>query len=344
MSFFLAFLSAPTLAQTAARYRPDLAAILAQHFCNQKVDTSHPSKLWRYEFYDFDLLTYHIQAQTEQRLSSRQVQKAAFHLAARNRHAGYAFAVCSERAAWIATTPSPNKTLNRTTEALQISLDSMKQRCRSLTIDHASNHSSKIRRILQHQLQGDNSTSLQINHHLLSSGFLSLTCLPKQQELGPLTWAMFPIQYQFSERADPPQTLPEILSWINQQRQQDGLLPVEASQTLLHQAAASLSRHNQSVHHFRPQLKKIRDHLQSQQIRLIGENRVRAGEPALLSWLLWNSPRHRSLLLNRKATHIGMHLQQLGDEQLLVILLAELKHADKPAPLARSSQSSEQRW
>jgi len=345
------FIISMTIALPAFSYQPpqlrlDLTQKLSLFLCEQDPTKVLPSQLWQQGVFDFDMTSYQIQAESGQWLSQSRVQKAAQTFAQQNHHGGYAFALCSQQKAWIITAPSQIPPVRRSEQAILFSLDAARLSCRSLAIDHASQHTSQVRRILQHSLGKKSEHSkypntsgpwLQINHHLLSTGFLTLTCLPKQSNLGPITWTMLPIfnkhQRLTEARKYPNSAEPKlILQWINQQRQEAGLASLQSNSPQLYQAAAALSQHNLTVHHQRPHLRKIRDHLAPQGFRLIGENRVRAGSPSLLAWLLWNSPRHRSLLLNPKATHIGINIRHIDQEKLLVLVLGEQTDTNKKLP------------
>jgi hypothetical protein len=90
-----------------------------------------------------------------------------------------------------------------------------------------------------------------------------------------------------------------------------------------------------SLSHDRLLLKKTAALLEdTAKLRLIGEDRVKGKDAHAMAWLWWNSPRHRSLILNTEATAAGLAARGLGEEQLAVLAVATT------APLKTAKGSS----
>jgi uncharacterized protein YkwD len=142
--------------------------------------------------------------------------------------------------------------------------------------------------------------------------------------MGPVLWYLTPL-------FGGPQTLPpesEALShgelsrslalWINKIRYKEGLKALHFDRDL--EIFAGFLAKNGSLMHDRYQLKSIFHKMKDSHVSPLGEDRVRAPDALTMAWLLWNSPRHRGLLLSPEATAIGVGSRTLGAESLAVIL------------------------
>ncbi|MEY4631096.1 MAG: hypothetical protein RIQ81_1216 [Pseudomonadota bacterium] len=106
--------------------------------------------------------------------------------------------------------------------------------------------------------------------------------------------------------------------WINHLRAIEKLPPVEP---VTFKGAPNLTR-NATALHDRKQLAKIADLAKKQHgLTLSGEDRVMAKTRDDAMWLLWNSPRHRDLLLAPEATQIMVQASQNNEHGLLITSL-----------------------
>ena len=83
--------------------------------------------------------------------------------------------------------------------------------------------------------------------------------------------------------------------------------------------AAGVLAIQKNITHDRSLLKKVGEDLKAKKTKLLGENRVAAPTTERLAWLLWNSPSHRSLLLHKNASVIGIHESIAQGERFAVI-------------------------
>ena len=87
-------------------------------------------------------------------------------------------------------------------------------------------------------------------------------------------------------------------------------------------AQAELLSIDTSVAHDRLLLKRVAAGLGSHDLHFVGEDRARAADLSRVAWLLWNSPRHRALLLDKSATHAGIAIKEVRGEMLAVVVAA----------------------
>ena len=149
-------------------------------------------------------------------------------------------------------------------------------------------------------------------------GSVSLTCLRRDAPAaGPVLLALWPftghlgptkgVDALFTYRPESPancQTMTSkcLLAWINGIRSRSVQQLVSISPDL--QALADQAVADSSIRHDRPAMAKAGRGLKA--LDLIGEDRVQGHTLEAMLDLLWFSPKHRDLLLDTKATHIGI--------------------------------------
>lgn len=121
----------------------------------------------------------------------------------------------------------------------------------------------------------------------------------------------------------------QLMSWINAVRRAESLKPVVFKNSLNDEA--SVLAIDPTLTHNRAMLRKVGDSLDAGNVRLIGEDRVKGRTAEVMAWLLWNSPRHRALLLDKSATVAGLAVKDLRDETLVVLVFGE----DQPLKTAK---------
>ena len=149
-------------------------------------------------------------------------------------------------------------------------------------------------------------------------------------QAGPELWALIPIK-NAAQAAVPRLALAskdseELIPWIQAIRKLHKLAPLQTTNPLLRRFATQLLS-DFSIRHPRPLLLQARQQLLTKHIKIIGENRVKANSLEEMAWLLWNSPSHRSLLLNKDATALGFDVAESqragGGGQHAVLVHAE---------------------
>lgn len=135
-------------------------------------------------------------------------------------------------------------------------------------------------------------------------GLVTVTCShdragsPDAARQGPELWYSVPS----GKGPAPMNPVPgSLFAWINEARKLENLHPLSPIR-LRH--APDLSKAQTSLHD-RKKLREIAALARNQQkLSLVGEDRVIARSTEDAAWLLWNSPRHRDLLLSKDARSI----------------------------------------
>ena len=145
----------------------------------------------------------------------------------------------------------------------------------------------------------------------------SVTCWPLDKELGPELWYLFPVGL------GPLPTVPSenslalgLTTWVQDIRNRHKLSRLEPIE--LHaETVAKIS--TGGLAHRRPVLKALKRDLEKRGLNLTGEDRVKGATLAEKAWLLWNSPRHRDLLLAPNARYLSV----IDRGDLTVLILAQ---------------------
>ena len=114
----------------------------------------------------------------------------------------------------------------------------------------------------------------------------------------------------------------DLLAWIKSSKGKLKLKPLSLNKNALLKASRELASVNSSVRHDRKGLIDVRKRLlEESSLVLIGENRVRSDDLGRMKWLLWYSPRHRSLLLDKDARELALFRKEQADGSRLLVLL-----------------------
>lgn len=316
----------PSLARPAIPPRPgptlrvDIIDKAGSLFCGGSPPS--PADLWAAEIFDAQLEGRQLlvvgSAAPEDLLAK--AKQRAWALAQGGAFNGYAFGVCaSGKTAWALAVPS-SEALSAETRTGRVMLPqaALEAQCVSWSIDFAG-HARGMPRILPPPGGGELDVSR------LPRGMFSVTCQPKgPQDQGPVLWFLKPVlggpDLFPPEREGLREGLPDraLALWVNRVRAREGLKPLEWSPDLSH--FADLLATDGSLKHNRAEQASVTQKLKGSPLTAVGEDRVRARDSEGMAWLLWNSPRHRGLLLRSDASAIGIGLQTLETELLAVLL------------------------
>jgi uncharacterized protein YkwD len=243
------------------------------------------------------------------------------------RYKGYTFGSCPDGSAFGVAMPAPVPMGDA-----MVPIASLNEHCRSWRADYAKATGGQPQQL---KLQ---SGKLQVPK---AAGIVALTCQPsKPRWQGPVLWHMFPTA-QLSKKTPGRKafqirrsTEESLKHWVNLIRAQESVKPLKFDRHLDKQADALAIGH--SLNHNRLLLESSARRLAEFDLKLVGENRVKGANVDEIIWLLWHSPRHRSLLLNEEATHMGIKVAQVGKKIFAVLTMG----SQKPQPLAVKSGTS----
>lgn len=288
---------------------------------------------WKNGIYDAQIEGQTLQSQEHQNIPLAKLTKASRLLADRHYHHGYSSGFCPNGKAWVVTTPGARALHKMNEKAYQLDTKEVATYCREFYLDFAPAEKGPPRKLNLPE-DFDGSQKLTITTDLLESGVISLTCLPKENHWqGPVVWYLAPVKK--GPRKFVPHTKlltaqnnlknpsSNMLQWVNAIRADEKLPPLQELPTTYTKPLKNLVA-SRSIVHDRLLLKDVQKQLKVRSATFLGENRVKGRQTTDMAWLLWNSPRHRSLLLNEKATHISTQLTPAGSEKLMVIALAKL--------------------
>ncbi len=250
---------------------------------------------------------------------------------ARVRHfAGYAAGSCPDGSGWAVALPSaePLK-VDAKTGALHLPA-SLIDACASFRVDFAPTDGFTTKQL---------GAARTVAAKDLGDGVLGVSCQPpRPRTQGPVLWFLAPVGKGPSEIVPESAafggggtTLQRLESWILAVRRAAGAQPVVFKREMNEEA--SILAINPSLNHDRELLKKVGESLDAGEIKLLGENRVKGRDPERMAWLLWNSPRHRELLLNGSATVAGLAARDDRGETLVVLVLGQ----DQPLKTAKGT-------
>jgi len=322
---FSLFMPAPLLAVVGPKIRMDLKPKFNNIVCNSHIPT-HPLDLWKLGIYEAQISGKIFKPFQNKGLQEDFIQVQARNYAGKNNHHSFAWGSCKNNSSWIASFPAGGrmKTSHRTKYA--IAKDTLDSNCKKYQADYIAALGGK--KVPLKFTQNDEN-ELVIDASKLADGVVSVSCLPKTPEWqGYTTWFLAPI------KNGPPAKAPFIdssyvfnktkinfIKWINQIRIQEKLQPLKTNDLNLEKATRSLAFSEEIVHDRRSK-EMVENLLEKSNLKIVGENRVKGRSYIELAWLLWNSPRHRDLLLSAKATHLGIHIKEVGPLKFAVFLSA----------------------
>ena len=174
---------------------------------------------------------------------------------------------------------------------------------------------------------------VRIDDGLLDNGSISITCYPQYaKNLGPELWYLLPVKAGPS--TEPPgmaalveaegNYAPAIQRWINGMRTAARLPALAEVGTMDHghDIDQDLLALNESIHHDTQHLKSVESMIRKSGGIFIGENRVKGQDLSEMAWLLWNSPRHRDLLLSARADSLVVSQINEKTGRLVVLTFA----------------------
>jgi hypothetical protein len=303
--------------------RADLRAPLSTLLCG-KDSLPTLNELWQANIFDADLQVQLIRRDDQLAVKAEDLAKLARELSVKQEAFGYAWGDCPDRkTGWIASASSPVP-LTRTGSQLSLADDAslLKSFCRDLLADHAD------------RLKGQTTALPRVgqgwNLESLGPGTVSITCMSLNPAWrGPLLLALLPVEGGPSETLASAQALdksssPEqkLVDWVNALRAEDKLPSLKhATSGPLQASVLKISLHPTIRHDLRQidsATRELKKHY-----TLLGEDRVSGGQFRDMAWLLWNSPRHRNLLLNPRADTVAINVKRRGDKLYAVLLVAQ---------------------
>ncbi|SMF45934.1 hypothetical protein SAMN06296036_1148 [Pseudobacteriovorax antillogorgiicola] len=295
-----------------------------QTFC-PKQQIPDRQAIWQADLFDTSLEIQSVSPKTNVSVSIKQLSQAAQKIATRSGHKGYAFGICPNRVAWVITTPAPQPLMETIDHSVQIKLTPLTEACRAVRIDFAATYGGDTRALYRWPQHEAISPTLTIEPKFLPPGTLSVTCKPKNKYRGPELWALYPVHNMkpvLPARNLIQESPSSLKAWVNEIRIREGLPPLSDQLDALQETGERLSQ-KMTVSHDRRLIKREKTFLKKNQIKFLGENRVQARSTNDMAWLLWNSPRHRSLLMSPRATHFSLATQTTPQKSLAVLVFAK---------------------
>jgi hypothetical protein len=335
LCFGLLALSEPAFNQIQPRsqfshFRTDLEAKLSKLICNSSMTFDSFQELWKISVYDTELKLNQIDPKSlKQAIHAEKLRRAADLLAKKRHHRGHAFGVCPEGKAWIVTTPAPRAIERGSGSQIVLDLSMIPHFCREISFDHGGRDPFPVKNILRLNFKRSRNSERLVNLNLkfLSPGTVSVSCLPNDSRLGPISWFLLPVKDESSFRtphllAGELKTLEDFYAWMNRLRKA-AKKPSLAKNPVLDEAAKTLGLHNSTVRHKRQDLLRIKNEIKQKNLEFLGENRAIGKTLSEVAWLIWHSPRHRLHLLHSKATEVGFHLSHQRNQYLLISVIAK---------------------
>jgi hypothetical protein len=275
---------------------------------------------WQAGVYDAQVEGRFLEPVAGRPVTSADAARKARTLADAKRYGSYASGTCANGAAWALAFPSPTGLAKADAKGRLRLPAALDDACKSVRADFAAAASGQTKAL---SIAGN-----AVSVAGLGDGTLAVTCQPRAPRWqGPVLWYLAPVGA--GPAKEPPEAdalaaaapVPSTLaSWINRVRRSEGLAALESAPEL--DAFAKDLAADGSLVHDRQQLGKVADQLKARELRFLGEDRVKGPDARAMAWLLWNSPRHRALLLGKDATTLGLGLRAVGGEQLAVLVTA----------------------
>lgn len=301
--------------------RKDVAHGFGAVFCaSEAAPSALPHALWEQGITDAQIEGRALVRRLGGEAGARVAERKARSLARMRRYLGYAHGTCPDGRAWAIALPAPAP-LVRQGDELVLPQAALREACESWRVDFARNAGGGAERL--HAAAG------KVSLKGLGDGIVSVTCQAHAPGWrGPVEWHMSPVGK--APAALPPEAEAlevgksadeSLIAWVNRIRAAGKLPPLAPRDELTREA--DMLAIDPSLTHNRKLLRKATEALASQKLRLIGEDRVKGRDTSEMAWLLWHSPRHRALLLDRKATGIGIALRKAQGGDLAVLIVAD---------------------
>ncbi len=322
----LLFLLIPTA--FAQSFRTDLQQALQKTLCQEPQRIPDTRSLWQLGIFDTQMDAAWIKSSDDQHtLFEADVAQIASEQASSKKHQGFAYGLCGPHLAWILSSPAAAPITQWTPDGLVFNLKLLHDRCKTFDLTYAHALRGRPKQIASFPSLKEE--TLTVHPELLEPGTIGLTCHPDDKtKQGPELWTLIPIKKLKAEKvpgfsSSSASEISSLISWIQSIRQIQGLKPLKTENTLLSKFANQLVQ-DTSIRHPRALLLEQRKLLAKKQIKILGENRVKAASTEQMAWLLWYSPTHRQLLLHKSASALGFDVARLQHEKLLVLVLAKI--------------------
>lgn len=293
LALFLCFSSSAL----SAELRPDLKGY-ASYFCDEVSknlqDKSIPDAQIELAFVKTD----------------RELKSVAQEFAETNHHRGFSFGICPDGRKYVVSTPAPANVLSTHDNQFEISTAALKA-CKSYEVaviedgkPFPKTLASDVTKVARKNL-----------------AVLSVSCTPADKtDAGPELWALLMPKF---EHAPSQKSIADLLSWIDTNRRKLKLPELKRNPKL--DKTAEEAAKFKTLEHPHTLLMSKKALLKNEGLHLLGENRAISSSFTGLAELFWNSPEHRSLLLNAKADAIGYALDEVHGQKLLVLVLAQIE-------------------
>ncbi len=308
--------------------RSDLVTFMTKLVCDDQ-ETLDTRKAWEAGIYDAQVAVQSLRPKAGQSIKQDDIKKAVDVLASRNNHYGLSQGQCPNQSYWVITSPAPKPLAAPKDETITIAAEDYRNYCDNIRVDFAAAEKGQPRTILTQKSVSSTIEDLQVNTKLLPSGVISITCQPRFPAWqGPVLWYLVPVkegavaEIPESEALEHESSIIALQQWVNAVRKKEGLPPLADNHPRMQWLSEQLLK-NSTIRHNRKLLEQAKQALKKNNARLVGENRVKAQTIQQMVWLLWHSPRHRSLILSREATHFSVASQRVKQEQLAVLVFGK---------------------
>ena len=312
----LCLLTSPSKGERYPFIRSDVKPIITHHICNLKKQPT-PKDFWSKNHFDSDVSIQVIRKKSNNPHSQLDLKNFSKSLAKKNRHHGIAYGSCNNKKAWIASLPAPYP-LQFNKKILNLKKVQNSGICKKILINYASQKKGNA-----YKIKTKKSGIYRVKRQNL---MISINCVPKKPKwVGAQPWFLFPSE-KIPERSPfnflKGDKVNNLLSWINKIRRKEHLNPLRYAQSNTVKLALQTLSQSQNIIHDRKLLFQMKKVLKKKSWTLLGENRAISTSLDQLTWLLWYSPRHRSLLLSKKANFIYFDLDQ---SPVTVLILLQKK-------------------
>ncbi|MBP6218713.1 MAG: hypothetical protein KA436_09015 [Oligoflexales bacterium] len=308
------------------------------------------------KIFDAQIEGFRVESEGEQELSLELLQKMAVQHKKRS-YNGLAMGFCPsakgrKKSAWVAYTPAPTPVV---LAEHQIFLPKeVPKYCRSIVAYTAQRDRGRAEKI-----DLETRTAV-IDLPKSFEGTLSYTCQSAEKNgLLPKLWYLIPIGegpreipplWEQAMRRTRESSEETLFRWMELIRQREGLLPLPSPSTFQKEIDLSSNQDRfpgldsllremvfpvdfsesfflrkeptkEVIDHDTQAIKKLKQYFESQKAQLLGEERSVGRDFKEMAWLLWNSPRHRNLLLHPKANFMAAKITKLDDQRTLLILI-----------------------
>ena len=326
----------PSSKHDAITWRADVTRMFGGIACADAQD-DRPMAAWKAGLFDAQLDGRRADLGAGRAPTLDELSRKGHALARVRRYLGYAAGLCKDGSGWALALPAPAPLVIDAKGKISIP-KVIASLCESFRVDFAPAGGGAPREL---------GSILSVEPKGLGDGVLGVTCQPPRPRFqGPVLWYLAPIG-RGPENAVPAAAAlaaaagqdpaagqaARLMSWVNAIRRAETLRPLAFKKEINEEA--SVLAIDPTLMHDRAMLKKVGASLEDVNVRLVGEDRVKGQSVDAMAWLLWNSPRHRDLLLNKTATSAGIAMRTQGGQTLAILVFGE----DKPMKTARAAKT-----